>query len=435
MKLEMQQPQIEAPSYDDSSIIKFGLSVIFIVFVLLGGWSAYAPLASNSVASGKVSADLDKKTIQHLEGGKVTAIFVQDGDVVKKGQQLVKLRDVQIKAQLDILQSQYQDTAAMLARLAAQKDELEDIAFPSSVTDEKAMQNQIKIFVTKNNSLIDERNITASRVAQLENKLVGYDAIVLSKKQRLASVEEEKLEWNELFKQRLVDKQRIRDLQRESDRIVGDIASATSEIQNVTKQIGENQTQQLLREKDFQTKVLQQFVEVKSNLSDLESKIIATADDLDRTNIIAPIDGTVVGFTMHTVGGVIAPGNPILEIVPLDAKLIVVAQVQIADIDKVVVGLEADVMFSAFNLQQTKVIKGKVIHVSADSFIDKVTGMPYYEAKIEVTKEGVERLKEYEFVLVSGMPADVMINIGDRTALDYLVKPFTQMMFRSFNEE
>jgi len=167
----------------------------------------------------------------------------------------------------------------------------------------------------------------------------------------------------------------------------------------------------------------------------LTSKIIANQDTLDRTNIVAPIDGTVVGLSLHTVGGIINPSNPVLEIIPHNTKLLVIAQVQTTDIDKVKNGLLADIMFSAFNLKQVHVIQGEVIHVSADSFIDEVSGMPYYEAKIEVNKKGIETLKENNFVLVSGMPAQVMINLGDRTALSYLVKPFTEMLGRGFNEE
>ncbi len=176
-------------------------------------------------------------------------------------------------------------------------------------------------------------------------------------------------------------------------------------------------------------------MEAETHLSDLKSKIIANEDVLSRTTITSPIDGTIVGLSLHTVGGVVSPGKPILEIIPADSKLLVIAQVNTTDIDKVKVGLLAEVKFSAFNLRQVLIIEGRVIHVSADSFVDEVSHAPYYEAKIEVTKEGMERLKENGFVLVAGMPAEVMIQIGDRTALSYLVKPFREMLGRGFNEE
>ncbi len=431
----MNNEEIKMPSSDDSRVITFGLGVIFTVFVLIGGWLAFAPLASSSVAIGKVSADSDKKTVQHLEGGKITAIYVKDGDRVKKGDTLIKLRDVQIKAQLDILQAQYQDAIALFARLKAQRDNRSVISFLEDSTDKNSMDDQRNIFITTKRTIKDEKIITKNRMLQLENQVNGLNSLIDSKKKRAESMNEELLEWEELYKQRLVDKQRIRELKRENNIIEGDLANTKSEIAKLNEQISEIETQQLLREKEFKKETLQRYVETKSLISDLHSKIIANQDTLDRTNIVAPIDGTVVGLSLHTVGGIISPSKPLLEIVPLNAKLIVIVQVQTTDIDKVKNGLLADIMFSAFNLKQVNVIQGKVIHVSADSFIDEVTGMPYYEAKIEVTKEGMATLKENKFVLVSGMPAQAMISLGERTALSYLVKPFTQMLKGSFNEE
>jgi len=333
------------------------------------------------------------------------------------------------------MNAQYQDAIALFARLEAQRDKKKSISFPSELTDQNAIDDQTNIFETSLKTVKDEKIITENRILQLKNQIAGLNSLIVSKEKRLASIAEEKLEWEVLFKQRLVDKQRIRELDRETNMVEGDLANTQSEIAKLNEQISETKTQQLLREKELKKDTLQRYVEAKSLISDLKSKIIATKDTLDRTNIIAPIDGTVVGLSLHTVGGIIAPGTSILEIIPNNAKLLVIAQVQTTDIDKVRKGLLADIMFSAFNLKQINVIQGKVIHISADSFTDKVTGMPYYEAKIEVNKEGLKTLKENDFVLVSGMPAQVMIKLGDRTALSYLLKPFTEMLGRSFNEE
>jgi membrane fusion protein, epimerase transport system len=431
----MNNTQINMPSHDDSSVVRFGLGIIFTVFVLLGGWMAFAPLASSSVAVGKVSADAGKKTIQHLEGGIIDAIYVKDGDIVHKDQVLIKLKDVQIKAQLNILNAQYQDTIALYSRLKAQRDKLKIIEFPAEVTDEDAIKNQKNIFISTNKSIEDETAITNNRIVQLQSQIDGTASLIASKENRLQSNSEEILEWEDLYKQRLVDKQKIRDLKRENNIIEGDLANAKSEIAKLQEQISEVKTQKLLREKEFKNDTLQKIVEAETHLSDLKSKIIANEDVLSRTTITSPIDGTIVGLSLHTVGGVVSPGKPILEIIPADSKLLVIAQVNTTDIDKVKVGLLAEVKFSAFNLRQVLIIEGRVIHVSADSFVDEVSHAPYYEAKIEVTKEGMERLKENGFVLVAGMPAEVMIQIGDRTALSYLVKPFREMLGRGFNEE
>ena len=217
--------------------------------------------------------------------------------------------------------------------------------------------------------------------------------------------------------------------------VEGDLANAKSETARLKEQINEVRTQKLLKEKQFQNDTLQKYVETETRISDLKSKIIANEDTLSRSSIVSPIDGIIVGLSSHTVGGVISPSKPILEIIPEDAKLLVIAQVKTTDIDKVSVGLKAEIKFSAFNLRQVLATEGKVIHVSADIFTDDATHTPYYEAKIEVTKEGQKILEDHGFVLVSGMPAEVMINIGNRTALDYMIKPFKEMLGRSFNEE
>ncbi len=426
---------IKMPSTNDSKVIGFGLGVIFLLFAVFGGWMAFAPLAESSVAIGKISADFDKKTLQHLEGGVIENIYVKDGDAVKKGDLLLKLKDIHIKSQLDIFKTQYDDASALYARLVAQRDGQSSVVYPDELKNEGIKKEQNSIFFETKKSIEDEKIISQNRVVQLENQINGLKSLMEAKKNRMGSISEEILEWEKLFKEKLVDKLKIRDLSREKNMIEGDISQTGSEIAKLSEAINETKNQQLLREKEFAKVTLNELVKAKSMLFDLKSKIFSIEDTLSRTNIVSPADGTVVGLSLHTVGGVVSPGRDILQIVPQSSKLIVVAQVQTADIDKVKVGLMADIRFSAFNTRETQVIEGKVIHVSADSFKDERSGAPYYEAKIEVTKSGEKQIAEYGFELVSGMPAEVMIKISDRTMLSYLVKPLTDMIGRGFNEE
>ena len=426
---------IKMPSTDDSKIIGFGLGVVFLLFAIFGGWMAFAPLAESSVAVGKVSADLDKKTLQHLEGGVIESIYVKDGDTVKKGDLLLKLKEINIKSQLDIFKTQYDDASAVYSRLVAQRDNLSKVIYPPELKNESIIKEQNNIFFETKKSIEDEKIISQNRVVQLENQINGLKSLMKAKKSRLKSISEEILEWEKLFKEQLVDKLKIRDLSREKNMIEGDISQTDSEIAKLNEAINEARNQQLLREKEFTKETLNELVKAKSMLFDLKSKIASVDDTLDRTSIVAPIDGTVVGLNLHTVGGVVAPGRDILQIIPQKSKLVVVAQLQTADIDKVKVGLMADIRFSAFNTRETHVVEGKVVHVSADSFMDEKSGLPYYEAKIEVTKDGEKQIAEYGFDLVSGMPAEVMIKVSERTVLSYLVKPLTDMISRGFNEE
>jgi epimerase transport system membrane fusion protein len=426
---------ISRPSDNPSKVISFGLGVIIVVFVIFGGWMAFAPLATSAVAIGQVSADLDKKMVQHLEGGIVDKIFVKDGDKVKKGDKLLKLDEVQIKADLAIFRSQLQDALGVYGRTKSLDENRSKIEFSSELTNDVVKQNQINIFETQKKSLKDEKALSENKIIQSKNQIDGLISLLNSKTQRLDSITEEVKEWEELLKQQLVDKIKVRDLKREQNQLIGDIANLNSEIAKTREQIEEIKLQQLLREKDFKKTNLDLLVQSKSQIEDLKSKIEATKDRLVRTDIVAPIDGTVVGLKIHTEGAVIRPGDSILEVVPDNSKLLVIAKVQVTDIDKVKIGLMADIRFSAFNTKNAHVIEGKVVHVSADSFSDEQSKTNFYEAKIEVTKKGLEDLKGYGFVLVSGMPAEVMINIGERTALSYFVKPFMDMLSRGFNEE
>jgi len=323
------------PPHNPANIVTFGLALLFIVFVAIGGWMATAPLATSIVTIGQVAPKSNKKVIQHLEGGIIKELLVKEGDKVKKGQLLIKLDDFQIKSQIQQYKKQ-----------------------------------------------IESLNVTID-----------------TDKTRLKSISDEKKEWEKLFAKRLVDKQKIRDLKREEDRLKGEIEKAQKEIERVKDQI------------------------------------LALQDRLKRTNILSPIDGTILNLAVNTVGGVITPGKPIMEIVPADSKMIVEAKAQIKDIDKLKVGLPAHIRFSAFDMKHTDEIDGKVIYVSPDTFVDKARGMPYYKLKIEVTPEGEKELKGYHFKLVAGMPAEVMIRIGHRTMLSYLLKPLLDMVKRGFNEE
>ncbi len=431
----MKDKNSNIPSDNTAPAIFFGSTVLFIVFGILGGWMYYAPLATSSVASGQVSAGIAKKTVQHLDGGIVKAIHVKDGDVVKKDDVLIELEDVQIKENLNILESQYEDMLATYDRLKAQIDNKSSIKFSKEIKHKSIIDNQKNIFYTNKKSLEDEDIITQKRILQTKKQISSLKALIDSKKNRLRSIAKERREQEILFKQQLVDKLKIQELDREANSIEGDIASKIADIARLREQINELKTQQLLRKKKFKEDILDRLVQTKSKIEDLKSKIIATKDKLKRTKIISPANGTIVGLKMHTVGGVIGRGQDILEIVPKDAKLIIIAKVKTTDIDNVRVGLVSNIMFPAFNAKKLHVINGKVISVSADSFIDKATHQPYYEAKVEVTKEGEEELKKHGFTLVAGMPATVMIQTGTRTALDYFIKPFKQMAVRGFNEE
>ncbi len=433
--------QAETPSINDGTFIRYGFLVIVLVFGVLGIWMAYAPLDSASVASGKVVVEGNKKSIQHLEGGIVEAIYVKDGDSVKKGELLLKMDEIHAKAQLETVLSQYYEALALECRLKAERDSLKKILFDKEIIDfgdglkNRLIDGQTRLFTSRKEALKSEKEIMFQRIAQLKQQIEGNRSIIKSKESRLKSYREEIEEWQILYEEQLTDKLKLRELQRDSETIVGDIASSKAEIARLYVEINETKSQILLRKQEFNKEVGSELRDTQSSLADMRARLYSLKDTLNRTKITAPVEGIVVGMDTHTIGGVISPGQIILEIVPGISEMIIIAQVPTTDIDKVTKGLKANVRFSAFNLQMAHVVEGEVIHISADSFVDEVTGMPYYEAEVRLTKEGHKQLKENKFFLVHGMPAEVMIKTGERTVLSYLLKPIRRMFTKAFRED
>ena len=425
---------IETPPNDPSSVIRFGIIFLIIVFGFITVWMAYAPLAVSSVAPGKVVMGGVKQKVQHLDGGRVKKIYIQDGDSVKKGDILIKLDDVQIKEMLKNLKSEYQSTLAKYARLKSELNNKDSIDFPKDI-DKKFIQTQQSIFNTRKKSLKDEELISKKRVTQTKKQINSLQAIIDSNRKRLKDAKKQLAEQEILFKQKLINKEKIEDLKKEINGLKGDIASKEADIARLKEKINEIKTQDFLNKKKFKEDVLNKLVETESKLENLKAKIAMNEDKLKRTEIKAPVSGTVVNLKVHTIGDVIKPGTDILEIVPQNYEPIIVAYVNPQDIDKVKVGEECKITFPSFDMKDMQPIEGNVSYVAADATENKELKGTFYESKIKLTEKGKEDLKNNNLVLVSGMPAVVMIKTGERTVLEYLIKPIKDMFRKSFNEE
>ena len=301
---------------DTTKIVRFGIGVIVAVFVIFGTWMSFAPLAIYSVASGKISADLNKKTVQHLEGGIVESIYVKDGDFVKKGDLLLKLSPIQIKAQLDIYQAQYQDTLATYSRLKAQKDNLKKLEFHQEVVDKDIINSQKNLFNTILISREKEKEINKKQVSQLNQQIQSMQSLLEGKVYKKESIQEEIGELEYLYEKRLVDKVELRKLQREKRALDSETVSVNSEIIKLNEQILEIKTKELLNDEEYRKKVLTEFNDTSTKVLDLKSKIIALEDLLNRTYLVSPSNGYVVGLIIHTEGAVISAGEEIMYIVP-----------------------------------------------------------------------------------------------------------------------
>jgi epimerase transport system membrane fusion protein len=418
--------------------LKVGLTILFLVFGVFGAWAALAPLDSAAYAPGVVTVESYKKIVQHLEGGIVREIVARNGDRVEAGDTLLILDETQPQAQLEIANAQLVALAAIEARLIAERDGLGNVTYPGFLLSadldaraEMAVQNEI--FAARKAAIEGSIEVLEQRIGQLESRAEGLRALKDTRESLAASYADELADTQALLSQGFSDKLRLRELERNYASAQGEAADLTANISSTEIQIGETRLEILQQEREFQNEVVNELSETQTNLKDIRERIIALQDIVRRTVIRSPEEGIVNGMQVHTVGGVITPGTPIAEIVPQSDELIVEAKSSPNDIDNIAVGQEATIRFSAFGRSAVPTIYGNVLSISADRFEDQNTGAPYYLTRIQVTPEGMEDLGD--LALVPGMPAEIFINTGSRTFLQYLLKPITNAMARSFREE
>jgi epimerase transport system membrane fusion protein len=328
---------------------------------------------------------------------------------------------------------------AQVARLEAERDGKPKVVYPegfNNLSDSRAIEakrTEEQIFTARKNAHEGEMAVLKQRIGQLNSKVDGLKGQQISKQNLLTSYSEELRDLKELLAEGFVDKQRLRDIERQHSLNSGEISALTAEIAASHIQIGETKLEILQLEKKFQEEVAGKLSEAQAELYDVTQRMLAIRDKVVRIDIKAPVDGRVMGLAVHTLGGVILPGHPILEIVPQQEELVIEAQVTPLDIDRVNIGLVAEVRFSAFKQAITPVIEGKVINLSADRLIEEKSGTPYYLAQIELTPDSYQKMQHLE--LVPGMPVEVLIKTGERTVFEYLTKPISNAFARAFIED
>jgi epimerase transport system membrane fusion protein len=424
---------------DDKPIRYIGLVVLLSTLGIFGLWAFIAPIDGAALAPGFVTVKSHKKTVQHLDGGIVSQLLVKDGDIVKAGDLLLTLDGTENKAQLEITRGQYLTLLAQVARLEAERDGKPKVVYPegfNNLSDSRAIEakrTEEQIFTARKNAHEGEMAVLKQRIGQLNSKVDGLKGQQISKQNLLTSYSEELRDLKELLAEGFVDKQRLRDIERQHSLNSGEISALTAEIAASHIQIGETKLEILQLEKKFQEEVAGKLSEAQAELYDVTQRMLAIRDKVVRIDIKAPVDGRVMGLAVHTLGGVILPGHPILEIVPQQEELVIEAQVTPLDIDRVNIGLVAEVRFSAFKQAITPVIEGKVINLSADRLIEEKSGTPYYLAQIELTPDSYQKMQHLE--LVPGMPVEVLIKTGERTVFEYLTKPISNAFARAFIED
>lgn len=416
---------------------RFGLLVAFLVFGVFGVWSALAPLEGYAHAPGFITVKSYKKVVQHLEGGIVKELRVQNGDHVEEGDIMLVLDSTQALAQLEIANAQLLARLAHEARLRAERDAADTITWPDDLpatgagASERASQQQV--FNARKATHDGSIAVLEQRIDQLESRVQGLKALRESKSVLARSFDDELSDARTLLARGFENKLRLRDLERNHAQASGEVAELDAQIAATEIQIGETRLQILQVQNEFQREVANELASAQVELQNTRERVMALRDIVARTDVRAPTSGIVNNLQIHTIGGVIGPGNPIAEIVPGSDDLIIEARVATMDIDRVAEGQEAMVRLSAFNSKSVPTLYGTVIGLSADAIVDQPTQIPYYAARIALNPESLAELEDME--LIPGMPAEAFISTGSRTFLQYLMKPLTNAMARSFRED
>ncbi|CAO4185056.1 HlyD family type I secretion periplasmic adaptor subunit [Methylorubrum aminovorans] len=432
------QDDAEALSQYVQAPRRLGWATILLVFGCGTTLAAAIPLAGAAVAPGFVSPDGHRKTVQHLEGGIVRRIHVREGDLVRAGDRLVTIEDTLARANMAELSERLVHFLAIEARLLAEQAGVSAITPPDApMIHQAALANALRgqetLFISRRETRSGRERILGQRILQLHEESEGLRQVIASQNEQEALIKKEIATVETLLRQGLERLPRLLSLQRVQAELGGARASNFARIAKNKQAVGEAEMELLTMRQQDREKVNEELNTVRAELASLRSKLPARTDVLDRTLVTAPIDGIVMNVRVTTESGVVRPGEALLEIVPQKASLIVDARVRPIDVDVVRPGMGAKVVFSAFAQRNLPQIDGRLRSISADRMTDERTGESYFIAKVEVDAAKIRELNS-SLELVAGMPAEVFILTGERTALDYLVRPFLESINKSFRE-
>lgn len=420
--------------------LKTGFFLIFALIAGFAAWSFLAPIQGAVIAPGSVIVEGKPKTLQHLAGGIVGEILVRDGDKVQAGDVVMRLDPTSLTANRDLLQKRLNEAKGRVARLKAERDGHSKIGwetiFPNykSQTDIVLIVNdQNKLFTARQQAYSGQINQLGKQIQQSRQQSQGLSSQIESNNNQIALITKELLGLTALLDQGYVSQTRVLALEREKAALTGQIASFRSDIARTQTAIGEIEIQILQVKRTQQESVLTELRATESEINDLNEQLITAVNDVKHIDVITPVSGTVHNMSITTLGGVITPANPIMDIIPDTRKLIIESQVEPASIDQIYVGQATTVRLSAFNQRTTPELNGKVIGMSANTLVDPVTGFPFYTVKITIPEDELSRLKG--LVLVPGMPAEAFMQTDQRSAMNYLLKPATDQLSRAFKEE
>jgi HlyD family secretion protein len=416
-----------------------GFAGVAIVMAVIGSWSAFASIRGAVIAPAVIMAESYSKRIQHKEGGIIKEIKVIDGDRVEAGQELIVLDDTETRSELGIVTALLREFLSKRARLEAQRDGASDFTWPEEVkarADDpdtaRIMSGQKKLFATSRAALLGKKDQLKQQIGQLQQQIGGLVAQQQAQELQIGFIKDELKGLNALLKDGLVPTSRVLAMKREQARLEGERGQLIADKARAEGRIAEINIQMIQLDEEDRTQTLTELRDVESRIAELKERQIAAQSRLDRTSIRAPIAGFVYQMNVHTIGGVIAPGEAVMLIAPEADELVLQAQVSPSNIDQVAVGLPAHVRFPAFNSRTTPEISAVVIQVSADTSRADQNSPPYYAVRLRIPKQELAKLGNNK--LKPGMPAEAFIQTTERSPLSYFLKPLTDQIAHTFKE-
>ncbi|TAH50513.1 MAG: HlyD family type I secretion periplasmic adaptor subunit [Betaproteobacteria bacterium] len=403
-------------------------------------WAALAPLDEGVPTAGMVAIDTKRKAVQHLSGGIVSEVFVKEGQFVRNGDPLLRIDSAVAVANHASIRQHYLTLRAMEGRLMAEQGEQATIVFHPDLQQAAAdalirqtMDNQVSLFGARRSALKAELDAIRENIQGEEAAIRGYEGMLAARRTQLELLQDELRGLRELVQEGYAPRNKQLEIQRLAAEAAGSIADLQGNIQRARRSIAEMKLRSVQRTQEYRKEVDAQLAEIRREVQADAEKLKAASDELARTTIRSPAEGQVVGLVSQTVGGVIAPGQKLMDVVPQNEALLLETKVPPHMIDRVQPGMETDVRFSSFAHSPALVVQGRVDSVSSDLITEPETRLSYYLARISLTPDGMKVLGNRQ--MQAGMPAEVVIRTGERTVLTYLLHPLLKRMAASMKEE
>jgi len=420
-------------------ISRTGLLVVLFGMLVLGTWLVLAPLSGAVIAPGVVKVDMNRKVVQHQEGGIVKRVSVRDGEHVRKGQTLVVLEDVRLDATLDLLRTQRDGERAKAARLEAERALQLQVTFPADLIKRRRepkvaelLRRETALFRARREALDSQVAVLRKQLRYMVEEANALAGQIKAEERALKSQKEELAVNQRLFMQNFVQKTRLMGLERAVANYEARWEEHRAELAKAHQRASELELRVLAQRNSYVQSAADELKGASTRLFDLEERLRPSKDAFDRQHVASPIAGEVVGLRVFSPGSVVGPREVLMEIVPEDKTLIIEAHIRPEDINYVRAGSQADVRLTAYQRRTTPLVPGSVKYVSADRMTDTQSGTPYYMVHINVSPGALADAGNLR--MQAGMPAEVYIRTDDRTALDYMFAPVTAYLRRSMRE-